>query len=198
MKGDDSTSNMDWYGVLNKVIALDFPGEKEVILFECDWYDVPAATKNKSRGYSKDQYGIIDIDTTRRRYVNDPYVLATQVEQVFYVKCANKSNWSSAVRIKPRTLFSMPESEDTEQQGQIDIDSLDVGVETMTISSQHEELTNWTRNDLQGATGDASIIEKAIPVPEPNDEDLVDEDDDNDDTYIDDGHVAPVNSLGQG
>ena len=92
----------------------------------------------------------------------------------------------------------MPESEDTEQQGQIGIDSLDVSVETMTISSQHEELTNWTRNDLQGVTGDASIIEKAIPVPEPNDEDLVDEDDDNDDTYIDDGHVAPVNSLGQG
>ena len=45
---------------------------------------------------------------------------------------------------------------------------------------------------------DASIIEKAIPVSEPNDEDLVDEDDDNEDTYIDDGHVAPVNSLGQG
>jgi len=92
----------------------------------------------------------------------------------------------------------MPESEDTEQQGQIDIDSLDVGVETMTISSQHEELTKWTRNDLQGATGEASIIEKAIPMPEPNDEDLVDEDDDNDDIYIDDGHVAPINSLGQG
>jgi len=92
----------------------------------------------------------------------------------------------------------MPESEDTEQQGQIGIDSLDVSVETMTISSQHEELTNWTRNDLQGVTEDDTIIEKAIPVPEPNDEDLVDEDDDNDDTYIDDGHVAPVNSLGQG
>jgi len=68
----------------------------------------------------------------------------------------------------------------------------------MNISSQHEELINWTRNDLQGVTGDASIIEKAIPMPKPNDEDLVVEDDDNDDTYIDDGHVAPVNSLGQG
>jgi hypothetical protein len=68
----------------------------------------------------------------------------------------------------------------------------------MTISSQHEELTNWTRNDLQGVIGDASIIEKAIPVPEQNDEDIVDEDDDNGDTYIDDGHVPPINSLGQG
>jgi hypothetical protein len=48
VKGDDSIGNMDWYGVLKKIITLDFPGEKEVILFECDWYDVPAATKNKS------------------------------------------------------------------------------------------------------------------------------------------------------
>ena len=92
----------------------------------------------------------------------------------------------------------MPESEETRQQGQIDIDSIDVGVETMNVSTQHEELTNWTRNDLQGVTRDASIIENAIPVPEPNDEDLIDEHDDDDDTYIDDGHIAPVNSLGQG
>jgi hypothetical protein len=41
-------------------------------------------------------------------------------------------------------------------------------------------------------------LKKLKPVPEPNDEDLVDEHDDNDDTYIDEGHVAPVNSLGQG
>uniref|UniRef100_K3YYT6 Uncharacterized protein n=1 Tax=Setaria italica TaxID=4555 RepID=K3YYT6_SETIT len=83
----------------------------------------------------------------------------------FHVKCANKSNWSSVVRMKPRTLFSMPELEETDQQGHIDIDLLDVGVEVMNISSQHEELTNWARNDLQGVTRDAKIIEKAIPVP---------------------------------
>ena len=31
--------------------------------------------------------------------------------------------------MKPRTLISMPESEETKQQGHIDIDSLDVCVE---------------------------------------------------------------------
>ena len=29
MKGDDTTDNMDWYGVLKKIITLDFPGEKK-------------------------------------------------------------------------------------------------------------------------------------------------------------------------
>jgi hypothetical protein len=27
VKSDEKESNMDWYGVLQKVIALDFPGE---------------------------------------------------------------------------------------------------------------------------------------------------------------------------
>jgi hypothetical protein len=83
VRADEKESNMDWYGVLQKVIALDFPDEKVVILFECDWFDVPDASKSnksKSKGYNKDQYGIIDIETSRRRYMDEPYVLRTQVE----------------------------------------------------------------------------------------------------------------------
>jgi hypothetical protein len=59
VKGDGSTCNMDWYGVIRKIISLEFPSRKEVILFKCDWYDVSASIKNKGRGYKKDQYGII-------------------------------------------------------------------------------------------------------------------------------------------
>ncbi|XP_066378985.1 uncharacterized protein [Miscanthus floridulus] len=110
VKGDESTGNMDWYGVIKKIISREFPGGKELMMFQCDWYDVPAPTQNKSRGYKKDQYGIIDIDTTHFRYSNDPYILVTQAEQVFYVKDAKKSDWSSVVRMKPRNIFSMPES----------------------------------------------------------------------------------------
>jgi hypothetical protein len=65
VKGDETTGNMDWYGVIKKIFSLEFPNAKEVVMFECDWYDVPAANKNKGRGYKKDQYGIVDIDTTR-------------------------------------------------------------------------------------------------------------------------------------
>jgi hypothetical protein len=72
---------MYWCGVIKRMISLEFPGQKEVILFQCDWYDVPAATTNRGRGYSKDQFGVIDIDTTRYRYKNEPYILATQTEQ---------------------------------------------------------------------------------------------------------------------
>ena len=113
------------------------------------------------------------------------------------MKGAKKSEWSSVVRLKPRNLFSMPEPLDIENEGELDIDSLEVGVEAMNILNQNEDLLAWRRTDLEGVTGDATVIENVKPMPEPCDEDLIDdEDDDTDDTYIDDGHVAPVNSLG--
>jgi len=58
VNGDPNTGNIDWYGVVKKIYALDFPTQKEVILFQCDWHDVPAASRNKGRGFNKDQYGI--------------------------------------------------------------------------------------------------------------------------------------------
>jgi hypothetical protein len=54
MKGDVSTGHMDWYGVVQRIIALDFPNGKEVVLFQCDWYDVPSDPNKKGRGYKKD------------------------------------------------------------------------------------------------------------------------------------------------
>jgi len=57
VKGDASEGNMSWYDVLKKIIILDFHAEKEVILFQCVWFDVSAATTSRSRGYNKDNYG---------------------------------------------------------------------------------------------------------------------------------------------
>jgi hypothetical protein len=184
VKGDDNTDNMDWYGVIRKIVSLEFPSGKEVIMFRCDWYDVRASTRNKGIGYKKDQYGIIDIDTTRFQYVNDPYILGTQAEHVCYVKGVKKPEWCTVVRLKPRNLFAMPKGTEKENEGDIDVDSLDVGVEDMAVSCTYGELKNLRRPLVEGESGDASVIDKVLAeaVPEPNDSDLSDEEDD--DTYI--------------
>jgi hypothetical protein len=97
-----------------------------------------------------------------------------------------------------RNLFAMPEGTEKENEEDIDVDSLDVDVEDMGVSCTHEELKNWRRPLVEGESGDPSIIDKALAeaVPEPNDSDLSDEEDD--DTYINDGYVAPTDSLGEG
>ena len=193
VKGDGTSGNMNWYGVIKRMISLEFPGQKEVILFQCDWFDVPAATTNRGRGYNKDQFGVIDIDTTRYRYKNEPYILAVQAELVFYVNLVNKPSWSSVIALKPRDLFAMPELELE--------DSIDVGIEGINLLGGQQNLTNWTRSDKEGTTGDVSVITQvqAQAVDEPDDAVFdVDDEDDEDDTYIDDRVVAPVASAVQG
>ena len=138
VKGDESSGNIDWYGVIKKIIALDFPQGKEVFLIQCNWFHVSTA-KNKGRGYQRDQYGIIDIDKTRLCYLDEPYILGSQAEQVFYVNGTKKKDWCTVVRMKPRNLFAMPESENSE----IDLDSIDVGLEGMSDSSSDEVLVKW-------------------------------------------------------
>jgi hypothetical protein len=173
VKGDVSTGNMDWYGVVQRVIALDFPIGKEVVLFQCDWYDVPSDPNKKGRGYRKDRYGIIDIDTTCFRYSAEPYILEIQAEQVFFVNDVKKPGWCSVVRMLPRNLFSMPEEAGAEKEGEIDVDSLVVGMEDMSVIHNASEVSNWTRADMPGVSVAASVIEKAIAqsMAEPNDAD---------------------------
>ncbi|KAG2561744.1 hypothetical protein PVAP13_8KG155403 [Panicum virgatum] len=82
----------------------------------------------------------------------------------------------------------MPDSAHIDNEGEIDVDSLDVGVEGMIDLCRDEELTNWTRSGIEGTSES---------VPEQTTIDLL-ADLDEDDTcnnYIDDGYVAPVNST---
>ena len=199
VKGDASSGNMDWYGVLRKIICLDFHGQKEVMLFQCDWFDVPAASTSRSRGYTKDRFGVVELDITRFRYADEPYILSTQAEQVCYMDTCTKSNWCSVVRVQPRNLFVMPEEVSDDKVGEIDLDSVVVGVEDMDLQLLNEDVITWSRSGGQGVSVDASVIQQALAtaMPEPEDADLFYEDEDPDDTYINDGVVPPFISTGE-
>lgn len=196
-----SQDGMEWFGQIKRIYILDFHERQEVTLFECDWYDVPNKPgTNRSKGYSKDKFGIIDIDTSQRRYSAEPYVLATQAEQVCFVKSGNskKENWCSVLRMKPRKLFAMPEGEeDTDiNVGDTDMDEVVIGVEKISVADQ-DDVSTWRRPDVEGTSVDASVVELAKPMPEPDHADISEDDDDADDTYTGDGVVAPANSDGQ-
>jgi hypothetical protein len=186
VRGDESSGNMTWYGVIRNIISLEFPQQKEVILFQCDWYDVPANNTNRSRGHTRDKFGIIDIATSMFRYSDKPYILASNAEPVFYVPIVDKLGWSTVVLVRLRNLFSMPDTGN-------DADALDVGIQERIDSVQGQELSNWSRPDRPGTGGAADIINQVRreAIAEPDDYSIGDDSED-DDTYIDDGVIAPV------
>jgi hypothetical protein len=75
-----------------------------------------------------------------------------------------------------------------------DVDALDVGIQEMIELGQGQEFSNWSRQDRVGITGSAAIINqvRSEAIPEPVDDYIGDDDSDSDDTYIDDGVIAPV------
>lgn len=84
IKGD-----VAYYGVLKEIIELYYNEKAKVVLFKCDWVDV----RSEGRGIKKDKFGFTLVNFNRLLYsneniANEPFVLASQVEQVFYVQDA--------------------------------------------------------------------------------------------------------------
>ncbi|XP_058111729.1 uncharacterized protein LOC131255051 [Magnolia sinica] len=100
--------DVDYYDVLIDIIELDYCGSKKVVLFRCDWVDV----RTQGRGIKKDEFGFTLVNFkqlwhTGRNLYDEPYVLVTQVQQVFYVPDPIDRDWHVVIRSKPRDLFEM-------------------------------------------------------------------------------------------
>ena len=77
--------------------------QSSIYLFKCKWYDM---TPNK--GLVIDEFNFTSVNTTRQSYEDEPFILPTQVQQVYYSKDPSKKDWSVAMRWKPRDTYELP------------------------------------------------------------------------------------------
>jgi len=187
VKGDENAGNLDYFGILTDIIELIYSGGNNVILFKCDWWDV----YSKGRGYKEDKYGFILINSKRKLKTNEPYVLASQVQQVYYVKDTKDPNWLVVVKTKPRDWYDMPEEaineacQENEEIGSISFISNE-------FDKEHE--FSLDRKDLTQSTTDGNpmmpmeVIDKDdeesndenIDLTEDEENDIIAEDDSDD------------------
>lgn len=64
VKSDEHTKNIDYYGKIRKILEVHYMDNNSVILFQCDWFEVPPQGRSQSRGYKRDGYGLIIVDAT--------------------------------------------------------------------------------------------------------------------------------------
>lgn len=74
-------NHLSYYGILKEILELEYnvPGNNKVVLFSCDWYDPNGRVIVDAR------HEIVDVMPGKyiRRF--EPFVLASQVDQVCYV-----------------------------------------------------------------------------------------------------------------
>lgn len=88
------------------------------MLLKCDWFNT-----NPSRQWSiKSDYHLISVDTNTRWYENDPYILATQAKQVFYVNDPKLGGgWKVTKSIQYRNVWDIPKKQESEGDSDDDI-----------------------------------------------------------------------------
>src|SRR5437773_7739946 len=75
---DSAGKKNTYYGFIEDIIELDYGRNLQVPVFKCKWARVP-------NGVEVDNYGFTIVDFNVPGYKNDPWILASNVAQVFYI-----------------------------------------------------------------------------------------------------------------
>ena len=94
-----------FYGVLTDIIELNYSASIRHVLFKCTWVD-----DENMRGYKTDEFGFPMVNFTHsihggEEIMDEPYVLASQATQVFYVEDKRHKDWCVVVKTKARDVF---------------------------------------------------------------------------------------------
>ncbi|XP_042946556.1 uncharacterized protein LOC122279792 [Carya illinoinensis] len=102
--GDHQGRPIDFYEVVMDIIELNYLGWHHVYLFKCDWFDVC----DMRRGVHVGNH-FTSLDSTRKCYKDDPFVLACQASQVFYLKDTSLGrNWLVVQKVTSRNVYDIP------------------------------------------------------------------------------------------
>ena len=89
-----------YYGVVEEIMILDYYAKGRVALFKCKWFD-----SMSRHGMHIDNCGFRVIDMSRELSTDEPYILASQAKQVFYVSDYFKPELGVIVDVTPRHIF---------------------------------------------------------------------------------------------
>lgn len=100
--------NKIYYGIIKEIIELNYRNKGNIVLFKCDWVD----NHIQDKWVKKDQFGVTSVNfkhlfNTGEKMLDEPFILASQAVQVYYVKEGPESDWHVVAQSKPRGLYDM-------------------------------------------------------------------------------------------
>ncbi len=92
---------VDYYGTIIEIFKLNYYEKFKVVLFKCQWVNA-----NLNNAVEKEN-GLTLVNLSCLGHENDPFVLATQVKQVFYIPHPKRPNWNFVMKTTPRDMFAV-------------------------------------------------------------------------------------------
>jgi len=174
---DNSPDETDFYGKLEDIIELEYRAQpiKKVTLFKSQWCD--QTTSGYAHGTRiHPRYKLVDVHIGRSYRKYDPFVLASQASQVYYLPYPslrqNMKDWQAVSKVRSKQF--------EETAFQLEEKSADF-VANEHVFDEHVE-------PLRDPAGELLHLDETVHDVDENedtDEDLVlSEDDDVDDNYV--------------
>lgn len=150
----------DYYGTIQEIIELEYVSDSDlkVALFKCDWFDPKKGVK-----YDK-ALGLVEVNHTSRLEQYEPFVLAYQVDQVYYTPYPSppreRKDWWVAFKTNPIGTLPVPAVDD-----EVD-DSLP------PVVSEYYQEGEQLGADISQKLGDESLLHESNIVEQVDPEDM--------------------------
>ena len=136
-----------YFGKLIEVIEVEYYDRIRYVLFKCKWAD-----SMRGKGYKEDEYGLIFVNFKNLVHkgdliIDEPFMLMSQVDQVFYVEDERDRDWACAIKTKPRNVYDVGRGEGSHDvcEKQHDCEPL---IMTSTDYPNPEDDVDYVRLDL--------------------------------------------------
>lgn len=154
------TGEVTYYGIIKEIIELNYSDRGSVVLFKCDWVDTV-----RGRGIKKDKFGVTLVNFSHLlnrgdNIFDEPFILARQATQVYYVQDPIDKEWHAVVFSNPRDVFDL---DSRDEDDDIDLDFCNELIEHLIddLPTDFGDDDNCARTDINGLTVDEPL-DKAI------------------------------------
>lgn len=179
VKGPD---DQVYYGQVEDIYELIYGGNNSVFLFKCKWFKTNLQMEGRRRGVKqyKNQISICIKDVW---YENEPFILASQAEQVFYVDdLYNGSEWKVVEHFGHRHIWDFPhaDTDDAVIVQEIESSGIELFVELPNVDSM-----SWNEPSVPSVPSDIAMSD-VRGIIEPTQDDFIndDEEDETLDQYV--------------
>nr|GEX88919.1 hypothetical protein [Tanacetum cinerariifolium] len=175
----------DYYGLLVDVLEVNYGdsnGLCVVVLFKCDWFE-PIQGVRVNR-----KHNLVDVKYKSKGFQNDPFILASQAEQVYYapypLMTKDLKDWWAVVKATARNIYEVTQCSSEVIDDNVDVEDffqenkMPICSNTADANKNDEAISLVAQGEMEEVSdldvGDAYIVSE-------NDEEFVDIYDDSDD-----------------
>jgi hypothetical protein len=145
-----------YYVIIKNIIEYNFTGNKNLktVFFDCDWFD-------PNHGTRENEFGVVEVKHAHQLHGCDPFVLAHQGKQVYYMSypCEKLSGWWVVYRVNSHERLHTPHNSGY-HENQVAAGEVDEVYQDDELSCSFNIDPDSILNSLLGDANDVTVLEQ--------------------------------------